>query len=243
MQRRCKHVFPKIEKLCFLRDPFNVVRKKNSVEQNRLKCRVSRRQPAGIWDWEHRIWISLVFGIESQSLSEVEIVDFSTLLSTNGSSSGDGSLRWYTRNGKEGIRLWKEDCMCDLKWQWDCCKLNCKECGRERESGALPVCKMSINHTHQSKPCLQSLIHVTMQQKCKEWHNLIICKLFCICTVMQLTRLYWNWGLHNGDCEQWAISSAIWRLIKVYRRFGVTQCLNFRVEEWFQRVRLLPDSC
>jgi hypothetical protein len=25
-------------------------------------------------------------------------------------------------NGKEGIRLWKEDFMCDLKWEWDCYK-------------------------------------------------------------------------------------------------------------------------
>jgi hypothetical protein len=29
--------------------------------------------------------------------------------------------RWQS-NGKKGIRLWKENFMCDLKWQWDCYK-------------------------------------------------------------------------------------------------------------------------
>jgi hypothetical protein len=35
----------------------------------------------------------------------------------------ESSLRnWKLQNnGKRGIRLWKEDFMCDLKWQWDCC--------------------------------------------------------------------------------------------------------------------------
>jgi hypothetical protein len=37
-----------------------------------------------------------------------------------GSISGDGSRRWLTRNIKKGIRLWKENFMCDLKWQGDC---------------------------------------------------------------------------------------------------------------------------
>jgi hypothetical protein len=59
------------------------------------------------------------------------------------------SLRnWQLQNnGKKGIRLYKEDFMCDLKWQWDCDKsiamirlvktenpsacvtVNCKVCG------------------------------------------------------------------------------------------------------------------
>jgi hypothetical protein len=46
------------------------------------------------------------------------IVHFSDL-SRIVSSSGDGSLRWLRRTGKIGIRLCKEDFMCDLKLQWD----------------------------------------------------------------------------------------------------------------------------
>jgi hypothetical protein len=48
-------------------------------------------------------------------------------LSRIGSSSGDGSLRRLRRNGKKGIRLWKEDFMCDSKWQWDCYKIRCHD--------------------------------------------------------------------------------------------------------------------
>jgi hypothetical protein len=44
------------------------------------------------------------------------------LLSRIWSISGDGSRRWLRRNGKEWIRLCKEDFMCDLKLQWDCYK-------------------------------------------------------------------------------------------------------------------------
>jgi hypothetical protein len=43
-------------------------------------------------------------------------------LSGNGSSSGDGNPSWLRRNGKKWIRLWKEDFMRDLRWQWDCYK-------------------------------------------------------------------------------------------------------------------------
>jgi hypothetical protein len=38
------------------------------------------------------------------------------------SSSGDGSLRWFRRNGKKRIRLRQEDFMGNLKLQWDCYK-------------------------------------------------------------------------------------------------------------------------
>jgi hypothetical protein len=55
-----------------------------------MKNRVSRRQPAGIWTWEQRNWIE--------------------------SSLRDWQLQ---NNGTKGIRLWKEDFMCNLKWQWD----------------------------------------------------------------------------------------------------------------------------
>jgi hypothetical protein len=54
MQRRCKHAFPKIERLCFLHGPCKVVIKKiseagsSSIEFSRL----SRRQPAGLLAWE-----------------------------------------------------------------------------------------------------------------------------------------------------------------------------------------------
>jgi hypothetical protein len=34
MQRRCKHAFPTIERLCFLRGPCRVVIKKSSVEKS-----------------------------------------------------------------------------------------------------------------------------------------------------------------------------------------------------------------
>jgi hypothetical protein len=40
----------------------------------------------------------------------------------NGLNFGDDSIEWSRRNGKKGIRLWKEDSTCDLKWQWDCYK-------------------------------------------------------------------------------------------------------------------------
>jgi hypothetical protein len=39
MQRRCKHAFPTIERLCFLRGPFKVVIPKFSVEKNRVELR------------------------------------------------------------------------------------------------------------------------------------------------------------------------------------------------------------
>jgi hypothetical protein len=39
MQRRCKHVFPTIERLCFLRGPCKVVIMKSSVEKNRVEFR------------------------------------------------------------------------------------------------------------------------------------------------------------------------------------------------------------
>jgi hypothetical protein len=39
MQRRCKHAFPTIEGLCFLRDPCKVVIKKSSAEKGRAEIR------------------------------------------------------------------------------------------------------------------------------------------------------------------------------------------------------------
>jgi hypothetical protein len=39
MQRRCKHAFPTIEKLSFLRGPCKVVIKKNSVVKNGVEFR------------------------------------------------------------------------------------------------------------------------------------------------------------------------------------------------------------
>jgi hypothetical protein len=76
---------------------FCVVRAEGLQETKKIvwvsieKSRVSRRQPTKIWAREQRIWI-------------------------------ESSLRnWQLQNnGKKGIRLWKEDFMCDLKWQWDC---------------------------------------------------------------------------------------------------------------------------
>jgi hypothetical protein len=41
------------------------------------------------------------------------------LLSSTGSSSGDGSRRWLRRKGRKWIRLCKEDFMRNLKLQWD----------------------------------------------------------------------------------------------------------------------------
>jgi hypothetical protein len=32
---------------------------------------------------------------------------------------------------KKGIRLWKEDFMCDLKWEWDCYEIRCQDTARE----------------------------------------------------------------------------------------------------------------
>jgi hypothetical protein len=49
-------------------------------------------------------------------------VHLNEVLARNGSSSGDGSLRWLSRSGEKGIRLWQEDFMYDLKWQRDCNK-------------------------------------------------------------------------------------------------------------------------
>jgi hypothetical protein len=59
MQRRCKHAFPKIERVCFVRGPCKVVIKKSSIESSR----VSRRQPARIGSWEQKIELSRVLGI------------------------------------------------------------------------------------------------------------------------------------------------------------------------------------
>jgi hypothetical protein len=47
-------------------------------------------------------------------------IHLSELLSSIGLSSGYGNRRWLKRNGNKWGRLWKEDFMRDLKWQWDC---------------------------------------------------------------------------------------------------------------------------
>jgi hypothetical protein len=39
MQRRCKHAFPTIERLCFLRGACKVVIKKSSVDKSRVEFR------------------------------------------------------------------------------------------------------------------------------------------------------------------------------------------------------------
>jgi hypothetical protein len=39
MQRRCKHAFPTLERLCFLRGQCKVVIKKSSVEKNKVEFR------------------------------------------------------------------------------------------------------------------------------------------------------------------------------------------------------------
>jgi hypothetical protein len=49
-------------------------------------------------------------------------IHLSELLSRIGSSSGGGSLRRLRINCKKGIRLWREDFICDSKWQWYCYK-------------------------------------------------------------------------------------------------------------------------
>jgi hypothetical protein len=97
MQRRSKHAFPTIERLCFLRGLCKVVMRKSSEAGKRIivveSSRVFRRQPTRIWAWERRNWT-------------------------------ESSLRnWQLQsNGKRGIGLWKENFICDLKWQWDCYK-------------------------------------------------------------------------------------------------------------------------
>jgi hypothetical protein len=57
--------------------------------------------------------------VSCQKLREFSwrIIHLSQLLSRMGSSSGDGSRRWLRRNDKKEIRLWKQDFMCDLKWE------------------------------------------------------------------------------------------------------------------------------
>jgi hypothetical protein len=87
MQRRSKHAFPTIERLCFLPGRY-----KEEFSWEELS-RVSRRQPTGIWAREQRNWT-------------------------------ESCLRnWqFQNNGKKGIRLWNEDFMYDLKWQWECYK-------------------------------------------------------------------------------------------------------------------------
>jgi hypothetical protein len=64
--------------------------KSSRVSSQEVKSRVSRRQPAGIWAGVQRNWI-------------------------------ESSVRnWQLQNnGKKGIRLCKEDSMCDLNLQWD----------------------------------------------------------------------------------------------------------------------------
>jgi hypothetical protein len=42
---------------CFPWGPWKTITKKNSIAQHKVKSRVPRRQPAGIWAWEQRIWI------------------------------------------------------------------------------------------------------------------------------------------------------------------------------------------
>jgi hypothetical protein len=64
-------------------------------------------------------WVSCYQKLREFSWRRVHL---SQLSSRNGSSTGDGSPRWLRRNGKKGIRRWKEDFMCNLKWQWDCYK-------------------------------------------------------------------------------------------------------------------------
>jgi hypothetical protein len=61
MQRRCKHAFPIIERLFFLRGARKVVKKKNSFEKNRVEFRDAGLQgyelgSRGIelgWQWQN----------------------------------------------------------------------------------------------------------------------------------------------------------------------------------------------
>jgi hypothetical protein len=118
MQRRCKHAFPTIERPCFVRGPWKVVIKKNSVEKS-----YSSFEP---------------------SLPVYELGTRGIELNWTESSLRNWKLQ---NNGKQGMRLCKENFMRDLKWEWDwyksvarirlvktenssvCVMVNCKVCG------------------------------------------------------------------------------------------------------------------
>jgi hypothetical protein len=93
-----------------------------------------------------------------------------------------GIWAWEENNGKKWIRLWKEDFVCELKWQWDsyksaarirlvktenpivCVTENFKAC---RSAIALcAVYKVSMKPIIQSRICLishkRNLLHVTI---------------------------------------------------------------------------------
>jgi hypothetical protein len=63
MQRRCKHVFLRKERLCFLRGPCKVVLKKSSVESGRVEFRDPNLP--GYEFWSRVIEVSPVFEIGS----------------------------------------------------------------------------------------------------------------------------------------------------------------------------------
>jgi hypothetical protein len=116
MQRRCKHAFSTIERLCFLRGPCRVFIKKSSAE----KSWVSRRQPARIWAWDR---------IEGVGKKELGCEKKTLCVIWNGSETVMESVA--------RIRLVKtEDPSA-------CVTVNCKACGNS--GSAIIACSPELN--------------------------------------------------------------------------------------------------
>jgi hypothetical protein len=109
-----------------------------NIRDNRRRC-FPWGPPRGYIAWSSKGAVNCQ-KLREFSWRRVRLREF---LSRFGSSSGDGSRRWLRRNGKKRIRPFKEDFICDLRWQWDCHEIRCQDTTSEDQE-SLCVCKSAI---------------------------------------------------------------------------------------------------
>jgi hypothetical protein len=152
-------------------------------------------------------------------------------------------LSWQLqKNGKKGIKLWKEDFMCDLKWQRDCYKsvarirlvktenpssgvtVNCKVC-RSAIALQLPVpsgvYEVSIN------PIIQSRTRLISHAQTPTRGN-ILPRIEPLSLYRQLSRFIVAVTIYiNNNCIKFVMSSIL--IIKYCFISKNFQCLTLKI--------------